>query len=115
MGRKTRRLFDPTHPFLEYLATQPVKDVRPILKSFNDKSNMLAEFQAREAKLREKWRAENKHLFENRPNAGNFLGKMMGMPTSTLNKESKMPFGFDQRTRSITIRTFPKVFERKCS
>lgn len=95
-------------PFLEYLATQPVKDVRPILKSFNDKSNMLAEFQAREAKLREKWRAENKHLFENRPNAGNFLGKMMGMPTSTLNKEPKMPLDLIREHGQLQYEHFQK-------
>lgn len=80
-------------PFLEYLATQNVKDVRPILSSFKDKYNIIGEFAERERKLREKWREENKGLFDaaHRPNAGNFLASLLGLPQSTMNKEPKMP------------------------
>ena len=80
-------------PLLEYLATQPIKDVRPILSSFNDKSNIVEEYTAREAKLRQKWREDNKHLLEraHKPNAGNFIASLMGIPQSSVNKEPKMP------------------------
>lgn len=80
-------------PLLEYLATQPIKDVRPILKSFDNKSNIIEEYGEREAKLRARWREENKHLFEraNKPNAGSFFASMMGIPQSSVNKEPKMP------------------------
>lgn len=80
-------------PMLEYLATQPVKDVRPILNSFQDKRNIISEFEERERKLRAQWQADNKHLFAsaNRPNAGNFLAKLMGVPASSVNREPKMP------------------------
>lgn len=80
-------------PLLEYLATQPIKDVRPILNSFQNKSNIVEEYLEREAKLRARWREDNKHLFEraNRPNAGSFFASMMGIPQSSVNKEPKMP------------------------
>lgn len=80
-------------PFLEYLANQPVKDVRPILDSFENKSNITQEFAVRESQLREKWMEENKHLLSraNKPNAGNFLASLMGIPQSSVNKELKMP------------------------
>lgn len=80
-------------PFLEYLATQPIKDVRPILNSFRDKSNIIEEFTEREKKLREQWRKDNQHLFDlaNRPNAANFLASLLGVSQGALNKEPKMP------------------------
>lgn len=80
-------------PLLEYLATQPVKDVRPILNSFKDKNNIIEEFLEREAKLRQQWMKDNQHLFANahRPNAGTYLAKLMGVPASSINKEPKMP------------------------
>lgn len=62
------------------MATQPVKDVRPILNSFQDKSNIVSEFEVREARLREQWKKD--HGRGGQPNAGNFLAKLMGMPTS---------------------------------
>ncbi|ODV81331.1 HAD-like protein, partial [Suhomyces tanzawaensis NRRL Y-17324] len=71
-------------PFLEYLATQPSQDVRPILNSFQDRYKIVDEFQQRELKLREQWKKEN-----NKPNAGNFLASMLGAPA--LAKEPKMP------------------------
>ena len=74
-------------PFLEYLATQPVKDVRPILNSFSDKSNIVEEFAQRERKLREQWAHDHKR--SDLPNAGDFIGKLLGLPT--VRKEQKMP------------------------
>ncbi|KAK6465510.1 mitochondrial inner membrane protein required for protein import [Scheffersomyces coipomensis] len=78
-------------PFLEYLATQPVKDVRPILSSFKDKSNIIEEFTERERLLRERWAKDNQHLLNQtgKPNAGNFLAQLFGVPS--FNKEPKMP------------------------
>lgn len=80
-------------PFLEYLASQPVKDIRPILDSFHEKSNIAAEFAVREAQLRQRWREDNKDLIarSKKPNAGNFLASLMGIPQSSVNKEPKMP------------------------
>ncbi|CUM64936.1 uncharacterized protein PRCAT00002554001 [Priceomyces carsonii] len=80
-------------PFLEYLATQNIKDVRPIITSFKDKSHIIEEYTEREAKLRQKWREENKHLLNssNRPNAGNLLASVLGVPQNTINKEPKFP------------------------
>ncbi|KAH3666037.1 hypothetical protein OGAPHI_004226 [Ogataea philodendri] len=49
-------------PFLEYLATQPVKDVRPVLASFKDRKNIPQEFAEREAKLREQWEKDQKSV-----------------------------------------------------
>ena len=79
-------------PFLEYLANQPIKDVRPILDSFKDKSNIIEEFAVREAELRRRWREDNKHLLERakKPNAGNLFASLMGIPLSSVNKEPKM-------------------------
>lgn len=80
-------------PLLEYVATQPIKDVRPILKTFEDKANIGEEYAEREAKLRAQWKQENKHLFDraSRPNAGNFIASLLGIPQGQMNKEPKMP------------------------
>lgn len=80
-------------PLLEYIATQPIKDVRPILNTFADKENIVADYAEREAKLRARWREENKHLFDKAklPNAGNFFASLMGIPQGQMNKEPKMP------------------------
>lgn len=79
-------------PLLEYLATQPIKDVRPILKSF-DKDNILEEYAQREKTLRQRWAEDNKDLLSraNKPNAGNFIASLLGIPQSSVNKEPKMP------------------------
>lgn len=99
--------------FLEYLATQPVKDIRPILNSFKDKSNIVEEFAEREQKLREQWRQDNKHLFDNanRPNAGNFLAKLMGVPQSSLNKEPKMPLDIIREHGQMQYEHFQKYLK----
>ncbi|EGW35249.1 mitochondrial inner membrane protein required for protein import [Spathaspora passalidarum NRRL Y-27907] len=92
-------------PFLEYLATQPVKDVRPILKTFTDKSKIVDEFAERERKLREQWNKDHKH--SNQPNAGNFLAKLMGMPTA-LTKEPKMPLDIIREHGQLQYEHFQK-------
>lgn len=80
-------------PLLEALATQPIKDVRTFIASFDDKANIVEEYSQREAKLRARWREENKHLIEraHKPNAGNFLAALLGIPQSQVNKEPQMP------------------------
>ena len=92
-------------PFLEYLATQPVKDVRPILNSFQDKSNIVSEFEVREARLREQWKKD--HGRGGQPNAGNFLAKLMGMPTS----EPKMPLDIIREHGQMQYEHFQKYLQ----
>ncbi|SCU88115.1 LAFA_0E10814g1_1 [Lachancea sp. 'fantastica'] len=45
-------------PFLEYLATQQMNDVRPVLNSYNDKYQIPEEFERRVAVLKEKFYKE---------------------------------------------------------
>ncbi|AAS51965.2 ADR045Wp [Eremothecium gossypii ATCC 10895] len=47
-------------PFLEYLVTQPINDVRPILNSFKDRHHIPEEFAERVEKLRAKFNADQK-------------------------------------------------------
>lgn len=58
-------------PFLEYLATQQVSDVRPILKSFPDNKTIPEVFDQRVQKLREKFEHEEK-------NQNNWVMKLSG-------------------------------------
>ncbi|CAH2350901.1 mitochondrial import inner membrane translocase subunit Tim50p [[Candida] railenensis] len=100
-------------PFLEYLATQPVKDVRPILNSFGDKTDVIGEFAKRELKLREQWKKDNQHLFRNssRPNAGTFLASLMGVPTSQVSKEPKMPLDIIREHGQMQYEHFQKYLK----
>lgn len=100
-------------PFLEYLATQPVKDVRPILNSFGDKTDVIGEFAQRELKLREQWKKDNQHLFRNsnRPNAGTFLASLMGVPTSQVSKEPKMPLDIIREHGQMQYEHFQKYLK----
>lgn len=100
-------------PFLEYLATQPVKDVRPILNSFGDKQDIIGEFAKRELKLREQWKKDNQHLFlnANRPNAGTFLASLMGVPTSQVSKEPKMPLDIIREHGQMQYEHFQKYLK----
>lgn len=63
-------------PFLEYLATQQVKDVRPILASYLDKSKLPEEFNNRVNKLRAAFEKEQ----AKKENAS-FFNKVLGLPT----------------------------------
>lgn len=98
-------------PFLEFLATQNIKDVRPVLNSFKDKYQLVEEFQERENKLRASWRKENQHLFDNKPNAGNFLAKLMGLPTTSINKEPKMPLDVIREHGQLQYQHFQKYLQ----
>ncbi|QPG73452.1 hypothetical protein FOA43_000763 [Brettanomyces nanus] len=72
-------------PFLEYVATTPVNDVRKVLASFQDKKKIPEEFALREHKLREAWKEEQKVRQEN-----SFLSKVLGIPPA-LRYQRKMP------------------------
>lgn len=61
-------------PFLEYLATQQVSDVRPILKSFPDNETIPEEFIKRVDKLREKFEQDQKVKNEN-----NWVLRLLGI------------------------------------
>lgn len=62
-------------PFLEYLATQQVKDVRPVLSSFKDKSKISEEFLERTEKLRQEFEKD-----QSKKNSANLLNKLLGLP-----------------------------------
>lgn len=63
-------------PFLEWLATQPVKDVRPILKSFEG-SNIPDEYAKREAIARKKF--EEQWYKEHKGNGNNWAAAFLGI------------------------------------
>lgn len=61
-------------PFFEYLATQQVKDVRPILASFKDKTKIPEEFNERVEKLRADFDSKSKK------GSASFLTGLLGLP-----------------------------------
>lgn len=61
-------------PFLEYLATQQVSDVRPILKSFPDNKNIPEAFEKRVQVLKEKFERD-----ERVKNDKNLFLKLLGI------------------------------------
>jgi import inner membrane translocase subunit TIM50 len=63
-------------PFFEYLATQQVKDVRPVLASYKDKTKIPEEFNQRVAKLREEFEGK-----QSKRGGANFLTGLLGMPS----------------------------------
>lgn len=95
-------------PFLEYLATQPVKDVRPILNSFTNKFNIVDEFSQREAKLRQQWKKDHP---QDKPNAANFLAKMLGMPVL----EPKMPLDIIREHGQLQYQHFQKYLQENAA
>lgn len=62
-------------PFLEYLATQNVKDVRPILNSFKNKEDIPAEFDRRVAKLRAEFNNEQAKK------SSSFFNSLLALPS----------------------------------
>lgn len=73
-------------PFLEYLATQQVNDVRPILNSFHDKTQIPQEFAERVVKLKTKFDQDQKAKAE-----GNWALKILGVASSMSSSASKFP------------------------
>lgn len=100
-------------PFLEFIATQPVKDVRPILNTFNDKSNIIEEFSEREAKLRAKWYEENKHLIENSGKINAIYSRLMGVEPSNKKSSSgpKMPLDIIREHGQLQYEHFQKYLK----
>lgn len=76
-------------PFLEYLATQPLKDVRPILDSFLDKTKIPEEFLERENLLRQKFEEDFKAKQALNPGS-NWAASLLGLPASQ-QRTPKMP------------------------
>ncbi|OWB79614.1 hypothetical protein B5S32_g3843 [[Candida] boidinii] len=70
-------------PFLEYMATHPISDVRKVIASFPDKTKIPEEFARREKLLREKWAKEHTN------NNVNIMGSLLGMAPSP--SQNKMP------------------------
>jgi import inner membrane translocase subunit TIM50 len=72
-------------PFLEWIASQPIKDVRPILKSFEG-TNVPEEYARREAiarkKFEEEWHKQNQSPSNNW--AANFLGIKPSVPPTPM-------------------------------
>lgn len=103
-------------PFLEYMATQNIKDVRPILNSFQDKSNIIEEYGAREKKLREKWYEENKHLIENSNRLNSILSTLMGVSnTSSGSRGPKMPLDIIRERGQMQYEHFQKYLKENAS
>ncbi|QLQ79473.1 hypothetical protein HG537_0C01200 [Torulaspora globosa] len=73
-------------PFLEYLATQQVNDVRPILNSFHDKQQIPAEFEGRVHKLKDKFYNEQKTKTQ-----GNWALKLLGVANAMGSGQAKFP------------------------
>ena len=68
-------------PFLEWIATQPIKDVRPILNTFEG-SNIPDEYAKREAIARKSFEEDWKKRHEN-TNNGNWAAKFLGVQPPT--------------------------------
>lgn len=81
-------------PFLEYLATQQIKDVRPILASFKDKTKIPEEFNERVAKLRADFERDQAKK------SGSFLNSILGLPSA----KQKFPLDLihDEGVRNFT-------------
>ncbi|GMM34372.1 protein translocase subunit [Saccharomycopsis crataegensis] len=84
-------------PFLEYCAgLGGLKDVRPILSTFNNCEKIPEEFAVREAALREKWNKDHAQ-------GNNFAAKLLGLPTAKT--ASKMPLdNFRDRAQENYVR-----------
>ncbi|CCK67895.1 protein translocase subunit TIM50 KNAG_0A02060 [Huiozyma naganishii CBS 8797] len=73
-------------PFLEYLATQQVDDVRPVLGSFPDRREIPSAFAQRVSKLREKYTEDQAKKAE-----GNWALKLLGVGATAGGARSKFP------------------------
>ncbi|ODV64229.1 protein translocase subunit TIM50 [Ascoidea rubescens DSM 1968] len=65
-------------PILEYIAAQPnIKDIRPIIRTFEDKFKIPEEFHQREMKLREEFKKE--YELKKKNHKGNWAFKLLGL------------------------------------
>lgn len=93
-------------PFLEYLATQQVSDVKPILNSFNDKNNIPIEFNERAAKLKSKFVEEQKKKAQ-----GNWAISLLGVSSSPAG--SKFPLDLIREEGEKNYVRFMKLIEEE--
>ncbi|CCD25108.1 protein translocase subunit TIM50 NDAI_0E02910 [Naumovozyma dairenensis CBS 421] len=95
-------------PFLEYLATQQVDDVKPILNSFKDKKQLPEEFNNRVAKLKEKFIKEQKEKRD-----GNWFLKALGVPTNLGSQTSKFPLDMIREEGEKNYVRFMKLIDEE--
>ncbi|KAL6925442.1 hypothetical protein ACO0SA_000038 [Hanseniaspora valbyensis] len=96
-------------PFLEYLVTQNVSDVRPIIKTFQDKSHLAADFNKRVDVLRKKFYEEQ----EKKSSSGimKFVG--MGSPASAAGPTAKFPLDFIREEGLKNYKQFQQLVEEE--
>ncbi|CCH57855.1 hypothetical protein TBLA_0A00540 [Henningerozyma blattae CBS 6284] len=95
-------------PFLEYLATQQVSDVRPVLSSFTDKYNLPDEFDERVKKLKAKFHADQEKASSNW--VMKVLGGLGGMPQTG---KSKFPLDLIREEGEKNYVKFMKLVEEE--
>lgn len=93
-------------PFLEYLATQQITDVKPVLNSFKDKYNLPVEFNARVEKLRQKFQNEQKNKIN-----GNWSLKLLGVNSNTA--ANKFPLDLIREEGEKNYVRFMKLIEEE--
>lgn len=94
-------------PFLEYLATQQVSDVKPILNSFKDKYNIPLEFHERVNKLRTKFLEE-----QEKRTKGNWALRLLGV-ANTVSSTSKFPLDLIREEGEKNYIRFMKLIEEE--
>ncbi|CAI4053412.1 protein translocase subunit TIM50 SKDI_16G2090 [Saccharomyces kudriavzevii IFO 1802] len=93
-------------PFLEYLATQQTKDVRPILDSFQDKKNLATEFDHRVKKLKDKFYGDAK-------TGGNWAMKALGVGNTLGGSTTKFPLDLIHEEGQKNYLMFMKMIEEE--
>lgn len=94
-------------PFLEYLATQQVSDVKAILNSFKDKYNIPLEFHERVNKLRTKFLEE-----QEKRTKGNWALRLLGV-ANTVSSTSKFPLDLIREEGEKNYIRFMKLIEEE--
>lgn len=94
-------------PFLEYLATQQVSDVRPILNSYQDKTKIPEEFEQRVAKLKEKFYSE-----QSAKASGNWALKALGV-SALPSQQAKFPLDLIREEGEKNYVRFMKLIEEE--
>lgn len=107
-GDKTNKDLLDYIPFLEYLVTQNVSDVRPIIKTFNNKKTLAQDFNKRIDVLREKFYEE-----QGKKNASGIM-KIVGMGApSASGVGAKFPLDFIREEGLKNYKSFKKLVEEE--
>ncbi|CCF58256.1 hypothetical protein KAFR_0E01020 [Kazachstania africana CBS 2517] len=93
-------------PFLEYLATQQVNNVKPILNSFHDRYKLSDEFNERVVNLRKKFQEENKTKKNN-----NWALKFLGVSSNS--NAGKFPLDMIREEGEKNYVRFMKIIEEE--